>query len=118
MEARLHPDRVPGAEQAVIEDSKLLDYALSLEHEVGRGKALFFNAIGYSRDDYEELKFAFLDELPRVEGRFVKKNPDNADNWEAVITIRRRDRDGTADVCTVWEVREGRPTRLITVYPA
>jgi hypothetical protein len=118
VESPFHPERVPGAEGAVIEDAKLLDYALSLEHEVGRGKALFFNSIGYSRDDYEELKLAFLEALPHVEGRFVKKNPDDADNWEATITIRRRDKDGTADVCTVWEVREGRPTRLITVYPA
>jgi hypothetical protein len=118
VEAPMHPNRVPGAEQAVVEDSKLLDYALSLEHEVGRRKARFFHAIGYWRDDYEEFKFAILEALPYVEGRFVKKNPDDADNWEAIITIRRRDRDGTADICTVWEVREGRPTRLITVYPA
>lgn len=114
----MHQNRVPGAEQAVVEDSKLLDYALSLEHEVGRRKARFFHAIGYSRDDYEGLKFAILEALPYVEGRFVKKNPDDADNWEAIITIRRRDTDGTADICTVWEVRQGQPTRLITVYPA
>lgn len=118
MEAQFHSDRVPGAEGAIIEDSKLLEYALSLEHSVGRGKALFFQSIGYTRDDHEELKYAILDVLPYVEGRFVKENPDHADNWEATITIRRRDKDGSADICTVWEVREDRPTRLITVYPA
>jgi hypothetical protein len=91
----------------VIEDAKLLDYALNLEHEVGRGKALFFNSIGYSRDDYEELKLAFLEALPYVEGRFVKKKPHDADNS-----------DKTARVCTLWEIREGRATRLITVSPA
>jgi len=114
----LHPDRVPGAEVAIIEDSKLLEYALSLEHSVGRAKAVFFQSIGYTRDEYEDLKAGILEVLPYVEGRFVKKNPDDADNWEAIISIRRRDKDGTADICTVWEVREDRPTRLITVYPA
>ncbi len=114
----LHPDRVPGAEAAIIEDSKLLEYVLSLEHSVGRAKAVFFQSIGYTRDEYEDLKVGILEVLPYVEGRFVKKNPDDADNWEATITIRRRDKDGGADICTVWEVREDRPTRLITVYPA
>jgi len=94
VQASLHPDRVPGAEAAVIEDSKLLEYALSLEHSVGRAKALFFQSIGYGRDDYEELRRGVLDVLPYVEGRFVKENPDHADNWEAIITIRRRDKDG------------------------
>ncbi|MCS7007980.1 MAG: hypothetical protein NZL88_10545, partial [Gaiellaceae bacterium] len=91
---------------------------LNPEHEVGRGKARFFRAIGYSRDDYEELKSALLQALPYVEGRSIKENPDGAENWKATITIRRRDRDGTVGVCTIWEVREGRPTRLITLYPA
>ena len=118
MQAQLHPDRVPGAEAAFIDDSKLLEYALSLEHSVGRAKAVFFQSIGYTRDEYEELKYGILEVLPYVEGRFIKKNPDDADNWEAIITIRRRDKDGTADICIVWEVREERPTRLITVYPA
>ena len=118
MHVDLHPDRVPGAESALIEDSKLLEYALSLEHSVGRAKAVFFQSIGYTRDEYEDLKVGILEVLPYVEGRFVKKNPDDADNWEAIISIRRRDKHGTAGICTVWEVREGRPTRLITVYPA
>ena len=85
MQVPFHVERVPGAESAVIEDAKLLQYALNLDHHGGR---------------------------------FVKENPDSADNWEAIITIRRRDRDDVADICTVWEVREEYPTRLITVYPA
>ena len=91
---------------------------LSLEHSVRRAKALSFQSIGYTRSDYEELKAGILGVLPYVGGRFVKENPDSADNWEAIIEIRRRDRDGTAAICTVWEVRGDRPTRLITVYPA
>lgn len=118
METTPHHERVPGAESAVIEDSKLLEYALSLEHSVGRAKAVFFESIGYTRDEYEVLKEAILVALPLVPGRFVKENPDRADNWEAVITIGRLDTDGTVDICTVWEVRSGRATRLITVYPA
>ena len=81
MAAELHPEQVPGAETAVIEDSKLLEDVLSLEHSVGRAKAVFFQSIGYTRADYEELKAGILDVLPYVGGRFVKENPDSADNW-------------------------------------
>lgn len=77
-----HPDRVPGAEDAVIEDSKLLDYALSPEHSEGRGKALFFQSIGYARAEYEELRSLILEAVPYVEGRFSRTNRDGADNWE------------------------------------
>jgi hypothetical protein len=112
-----HPDRVPGAEEAVIEDSKLLDYALSPEHSEGRGKALFFHAIGYTRAEYEELRAVILETLPAVAGRFSRTNLDGADNWEALMTIRRLDIDDTALIVTVWEVRDGHQTRLITVYP-
>ena len=47
----------------------------------------------------EELRALILEALPLIPGRFVKENPDSADNWEAIITIRRRDRDDVADIC-------------------
>ena len=117
MQGRFHPERVPGAENAVIEDSKLLLYALNPDHPQGRGKALFFEAIGYTRADYEELRTGILALLPYLAGQFVRKNADDADNWEAVMAIRRLDVDGTANIATYWEVREGHPTRLISLYP-
>ena len=102
----------------MIEDSKLLEYALNPEHPQGRGKALFFEAIGYTRADYEDLRAGILNALPHVEGQFSRTNPDGADNWEALITIPRRDKDDTAGIATYWEVREGHQTRLISIYPA
>jgi len=117
MSAAYHDDRVPGAEDAIIEDRKLLEYVLNPEHPIGRQKALFFEAIGYERGDYEDLRSGILDALPLVPGSFVRTNPDDADNWEAIITIRRLDKDDVANIVTVWEVRDGHTTRMITVYP-
>jgi hypothetical protein len=111
-----HPDRVPGAEDAVITDDKLLDYALNPIHDTGKHKARVFAAVGYTRDEYEELKYAILDALPYVSGSFREVNRAGAESWEAIVTIRRRDVDGYIDVVTAWEVHTKRSTRLITLY--
>lgn len=40
--------KLPGAERAFIDPSKVRDYLLSESHPVGRFKAAFFIALGYS----------------------------------------------------------------------
>lgn len=118
MGQNFHAKRVPGAENAILEDTKLLEYALNLVHPQGGPKARFFLAIGYGREDFEELKGAFLDSLPLLPASLNKTDPDGVEFWEVAITIRRRNEDGVAEVLTVWEVREDRPTRFVTAYPA
>lgn len=54
--------RLPHADQAVIDPRKIHDYVLSLEHPVGRFKAIFFAAVGFSRENWEE----FRSELKRI----------------------------------------------------
>ena len=49
------PNILPNAENAVIDSRKLRDYVLNPEHAVGRHKAAFFGAMGYSRDRWQEL---------------------------------------------------------------
>jgi Domain of unknown function (DUF6883) len=40
--------RLPGIDDAVVDDGKNRDYLLSESHPVGRFKAAFFSALGYS----------------------------------------------------------------------
>jgi hypothetical protein len=47
--------RLPAAEMAIIDSAKIRDYLLSTEHPVGRGKATFFNSLGYSRANWGRL---------------------------------------------------------------
>jgi hypothetical protein len=47
--------RIPNADRAVIEPSKLHDYLLSRGHPVGRFKASFFLALGYSAETWRQL---------------------------------------------------------------
>ena len=53
---QLHPERVPGAEEAVAEARKFTNYLLDENHPVGRGKARFFKTIGYDRSNWKELR--------------------------------------------------------------
>ncbi len=47
--------KIPGAERGVIEAAKLRDYLLSPSHPVGRFKAAFFVALGYSPEAWQTL---------------------------------------------------------------
>ncbi len=59
---------LPNCERAIIEDSKLVDYALSPENERGRHKArVFERALGFTRTNWQDLKRAILDALPECD---------------------------------------------------
>src|SRR5688500_15183073 len=45
----------PNAHLAEVPPSKILDYLLSTEHRTGRGKARFFHAMGFRREDWKTL---------------------------------------------------------------
>jgi hypothetical protein len=47
---------LPNADRVVIDARKLRDYALSETHPVGRFKAAFFVALGFSAPDWAELE--------------------------------------------------------------
>ena len=46
---------LPNAEHAIINPPKLRDYLLSPVHPVGRFKAVFFNSLGFTREDWQSL---------------------------------------------------------------
>ena len=50
---------LPNADRAQIDPDKLRGYLLSSTHPIGRFKARFFNALGFSADTWQELEQAF-----------------------------------------------------------
>ena len=50
--------KLPNHDRAVIPREKLTDYLLSLTHEDGRPKALFFIGVGFSTGQWESLASA------------------------------------------------------------
>jgi len=62
---------LPNHELAIIEDSKLIDYALSSGTERGQHKAhVFVDALGFDVSNWPELKEAIMDALPNHEAQF------------------------------------------------
>lgn len=108
--------KLPCSDDAVIEPRKIRDYILSLEHPIGRFKALFFASLGITADGWE----AFASQLRRIA---VVGEAEVADrtSYGRKYTVRGSIVGPTgkrADVVTVWIVRVGeRIPRLVTVYP-
>ena len=46
---------IPDAQQAVVTDAKVRDYRLNLEHPDGGSKAVWFQSLGYDRDEWRIL---------------------------------------------------------------
>ena len=67
--------RLPNAENAIVEDSKITEYLLCDEHEDGRGKAEFFKSFGFSLDTPDVLKQALLDLVRNTDVAFVQPSP-------------------------------------------
>lgn len=108
---------LPNSDDAVIDEAKIRDYLLSPEHPVGRFKAIFFNALGYSRDDWEVLR-AHLLELARA-GTGIPQPPGAYGQKFEVSGTITGPVGRTATITTVWIIRttEDFP-RFITAFPA
>ena len=117
-EREVHPNRVPGAEDAVAPDDKFRSYLLDPAHPKGGPKSKFFAELGWTQDRWEELRDHFLAELPFVEGIFSRVNEYNgAADYKAVIEIVRAGGELLVPVGTYWEVHPDHPTKFLTAYP-
>jgi len=107
---------LPNADRAVIDTAKIRDYLLSEIHPVGRFKAAFFNALGYSTDRWEVLRDDLL-ALARIAPAASEKSRSFGRTFE-VDGILTGPSGRSADVRTVWIIRttEDSP-RFVTAFP-
>ena len=114
-------DLLPNHRAAIIETGKLEDYALNPTNERGRQKArVFERVLGFTRDNWQQLRQAILDELstcaaaPQSETPFGRK-------FTVVIPITGPN-GRTADITTVWQYDRlasgalSDTPRLVTLY--
>ena len=112
---------LPGCEQAVIEESKLVEYALNPHSERGRHKArVFERTLGFNLSNGEQLKQAVLDALPHHPAALTSETKFGR-KYEALLSIRGPN-GRMVSVLTVWqfdrlpdETFGGQP-RLVTLY--
>ena len=108
--------KLPVSDQAVMEAAKLRDYLLSFAHPVGRIKAAFFAAYGYTANNWRQLE-ADLRRL--VEAQDVNKSQSSryGQKYEVRGTIKAPN-GKSVEVVAVWIIRRGEHVpRFVTAHP-
>lgn len=105
----------PDAENSIVAKEKLCDYLLNPAHPVGGPKAAWFAKIGYTRENWTELRNDLL-AIATLCQNFVAKPSPYGVKYETVGEVGTENhRPGT--VVAVWIVEENLPPRLVTAYP-
>ena len=107
---------LPNAENAVVEDAKLLGYLLNPDHPHGRHKARYMGRFGFSASDADQLRDALLAHCRSHEMTTVRQTgfgPRYAVEGQLLTPDGRNPL-----VRTVWQMDKGEVApRLITAYP-
>jgi hypothetical protein len=100
----------------VVERGKIVDYLLNAAHPDNGGKAAFFGALGFSREDWPRLAAALRELAATAE---VMKSVESAHGQKYVLRGRIQSPSGrTPAVQAVWIVDRGTDApRLVTAYP-
>lgn len=108
--------RLPNADRAVIDPTKLHGYLLSRSHPVGRFKAAFFAALGYSAENWQRLE-ADLRSQHLAHEAVAGKASRYGQMYEIRATLVGRS-GGSAGVVSIWFLPAGEEIpRFVTAYP-
>lgn len=108
--------QIPNADRAVIEPAKLHGYLLSRSHPVGRFKAAFFLALGYSSENWRQLEADLRSQHLSQDATPERPSP-YCQKYATRATLIGPSGD-SADVVSVWVVRTGEEfARFVTAYP-
>ena len=107
---------LPHAEHAIVPVEKVRDYLLSTTNPRTRGKAAFFQALGFRSEEWELLRSALLDIASRG-----LAGPGQHSEFGTKYEIRDKITGPSgrhAVVNTVWIVNVGEDLpRFVTAYP-
>lgn len=107
---------LPNAARAAIDAAKIRDYLLSEIHPVGRFKATFFTALGYSHDSWQRLRDDLLT-LARGAPAAPGKPSPFGQTFE-VDGMLTGPLGRSASVRTVWIIHASREVpRFVTAFP-
>jgi len=108
--------KLPGVERAIVDAAKIRDYLLSESHPVGRFKATFFAALGYSA-----VAWAGLAADLRGHALDNEAVATQANEYGQKYEVRGRIEGPTgraADLVAVWIVLRGEDfPRFVTAFP-
>jgi len=108
--------QLPGVANAVIEPRKLRDYLLSHVHPVGRTKAVFFEGMGYSRENWHVLASDLRSQAEHAAAREAATTPFGT-KYEVRGTVTGPGRK-EAEIVSVWIILTDEDfPRFVTAYP-
>lgn len=108
--------KLPAADRAIIEPAKLHGYLLSPDHPVGRFKAAFFAAFGYTEAGWRDLERDLRQMARTLDAE--EGHPSEYGKKYEVRGILTGPNARSAEIVTVWMVRRGeRVPRFVTAYP-
>jgi len=107
--------RLPSADAVEIDVRKVRDYLLSAKHPIGRHKARFFAALGFTEASVPE----FIVEIRRMAAaEDVLSVEDTRFGRKYTVGGQLKGPLGTAAINTVWIEERGQSVvRLVTVLP-
>lgn len=109
---------LPNAELAKIDPAKLRDYLLSTEHPLGRFKARFFRALGFSAEHWQELESALRTQHLTQQAEAVSADAPAHGQKFTIRAILSGPTGKSAAVVSVWVIRRGEQVpRFVTAYP-
>jgi hypothetical protein len=107
---------LPNAHLAAIEAEKVRHYLLSPEHPVGRFKARFFSALGYTRNDWPQLQGDLL-----ALARSGAAEPGRSSPYGQKYDIHGRlqtPSGASVGIVAVWIILNGEESqRFVTAFP-
>ncbi len=108
--------KLPSAERALIEPTKVRGYLLSREHPVGRFKAAFFESLGYSAEAWQLLEGDLR--AIAVAGEATPGDQTKYGQKYEVSGILTGPTGRPVPIVTAWIVRWGEDApRFVTAFP-
>jgi hypothetical protein len=108
--------KLPNHERAAVPKSKIVGYLLSDSHAIGRHKAVFFKAVGFSEENWSEMATALLRHAAEYD---IAKIEDSPFGMRYVVEGIMATPDGrTPWVRTIWFIDTGADApRFVSAYP-
>ena len=108
--------RLPGVENALVDPKKIREYLLAATHPLGRFKASFFLALGYTSSNWDVLVGDLRALAERQEAEPAGMN-DYGQKY-LVRGILKGPSGQAAEVVTVWIILSGEGVpRFVTAFP-
>jgi len=108
--------KLPNAERAVIQQAKIVDYLLNVEHRDGGSKAKLLLSLGYAPANWRQLK-SDLVQMHLQEDVIVSRQTISGVRYEIVPPLTGPSGD-TVLFRSVWQIDLGTDApRLVTMYP-